>query len=163
MPDPELPIAASQRVISVTLTASSEEVLNARWHDQPLDLQSLKFDQASRECVFLVLERTGNDSSRSMGFVQRSQLQWCRVTANNITNVQVSGAKGEVELYMVEVQTTPNRLAIKCVNGMVELFGHGIIVTIEEDSSKASDETQVTFTTPLGSLSWRKKQTRPES
>ena len=147
----------------MTLTASSAETLNARWHDQPLDIESLKFDQAKRECVFYVLEGGENDSNQVKSLVRVTPLQRCRVTVRNITGIHLSGAEGEVELYIVEVRTTPNRLSIKCVNGLLELSGHDILLNLEEDPLGASGETQVALVTPVGNLSWRKKQTGPKS
>lgn len=143
---------------SIILTASSGKTLSGRWHDQPLDLEGLRFDKAKGECVLFVLERRESDGPPSKRFVQEDGLQRCRVTAKNITDVQIAGAQGEVELYIVEVKTTPSRLSFKCVNGVLDLFGENIEVVTEEDPAGAGGEARVTLTTPLGNISWRKKR-----
>jgi len=151
------------RVISMSLTATTASALNARWHDQPLDLESLRFDKAKAECVFLVLERRGSGSMKAGGFVRENLLRSCRVTTTNVTDVHVSGAKGEVELYIVEVKTAPSRLSIKCVNGVLEVSGQDLAVTIEEEPPHNSKEIEVRLAAPIGQISWRKKPKSPES
>jgi hypothetical protein len=147
--------------MTAKLTPSVGEMLNARWHDRSLDLQTLKFDEANRECSFLVLELC-QESAAEGKLLQKRRLCRRHVTVKNVTSVQISGAEGEVELYIENVRATPGRFWIKCVNGVVELLGQGLELSMEETRANASQEAEVRLATPIGEVSWQKKETKPK-
>jgi hypothetical protein len=139
------------------LTTSSKEALDARWHDQRLDLRGLKFDDNKRECVFYVLEKHEGGSAKAKGLLQKTSLQRCRVIVGNATSMRASEASGEVELYIEAVETSPSRLAIKCVNGTLEWLGQALEVTIETENLEG---TEVSVALPFVEVSWRQKGRR---
>jgi hypothetical protein len=122
-----------------------------------MDLESLKFSKAKRECVFLILEQSQN-ASGSTTLLQKRRLQSSAVTVRNVAGVRISGAQGEVELYIEDVRTTQSCLCMKCINGVVELCGEDLEVCIEEVTAGASGDVEVRLATPIGDISWRKKQ-----
>lgn len=143
------------------LTAEAAVELTARWHDQTLDLESLNFDDVKKECVFTVIKQKPNDASSESPLLQTKPLQHCRVRIRNVTCVQTHDAEGEVELYINEVETSPSGLRVKAVNGTLEVFGDNLEVSL--DVSDAAGETEIKLATPLGDVSWRRKQTKPPS
>lgn len=143
------------------LTTKLGVELTARWHDQTLDLESLNFDSAKKECVFTVTEQKQVDSADVKSLLQKKPLQRCRVTIRNVTSVRTHDAEGEVELYINEVETSQTSLRVKGVNGALEVFGDNLEVSL--DISDIAGETEVKLATPLGDVSWRQKQTKPLS
>ncbi len=143
------------------LTAQAGLELTARWHDQTLDLESLAFDEAKRECTFTVTEAKQDPAPLAKSGVQRNTLQRCRVTVKNVTRVDVVDAKGEVELYVNEVEASPTSLRLKCVNGILDLTGEAMETNLDVEDTRGA--TEVNLATPLGDVSWRRKHTKPES
>lgn len=144
------------------LKTEAGATLTERWHDQTLDLESLKFTEANRECVFTVLEQKPDPSAETKAGLRRKPLQRCRVTVKNVTRVQVLDAEGEVELYINEVEASPTNVRVKCVNGTLELQGQDLEVALDAASDPAG-ETEISLTTPIGDISWRRKQTKAQS
>lgn len=143
------------------LTAEAAVELTARWHDQTLDLESLNFDDVKKECVFTVTEQKPDDASSGSPLFQTKPLQHCRVRIRNVTRVQAHDAEGEVELYINEVETSPSSLRVKAANGTLEVLGDNLEISL--DTFDAAGETEVKLATPLGDVSWRRKQTKPPS
>ena len=143
------------------LTTESAHELTGRWHDQTLDLEGLKFDEANEECVFSVLERKQDDASGVKALLRSKPLQHCRVAIKNVTRVQTHDAEGEVELYINEVETSPSSLRVTAMNGTLEVLGDNLEVSL--DATDAAGETEVSLSTPIGEISWRRKQTKPQS
>jgi|GEM_PF-2589814 len=143
------------------LTTESCHELTDRWHDQTLDLESLRFDEKHGECVFSVLERKKDDATREKALLRSKPLQHCRVRIKNVTRVQTHDAEGEVELYINEVETSPTSLRVTAMNGKLEVLGDSLEINI--DALDAAGETEVSLSTPIGEISWRRKQTKPQS
>ncbi|MCX7723302.1 MAG: hypothetical protein N2379_09645 [Verrucomicrobiae bacterium] len=100
-------------------------MLTDRWHDHVLELGSVNFDENSGRCVFTVVERSERGAAGSNVFFQKKALQRCRVTVNNVEQVRFWGAKGEAELYINVVETTPSILRV--VGGTVRLNCKAIV------------------------------------
>src|ERR1700720_1616453 len=98
------------------VTSSRSEELTARWHDQTLEIEALEFNEAKGQCLFFILEQSQSLSAAKL-LLQERRLQRSKVIVKNVTAVRISGAKGEIELYIEEVITCPNLLCIKCING----------------------------------------------
>jgi hypothetical protein len=150
---------SGQQKMTFTPTADTALELTGRWHDQTLDLESLKFDESKRQCSFTVTEQKQDDSA-SRKLLQRKALQRCIVTLRNVACVQVLDAEGEVELYINEVEISPTFLRVKCVNGKVELTGENLEISLDAAPSK---ETEVSLATPIGDITWRRKQNKAQS
>jgi hypothetical protein len=146
------------------VTPSTGEVLTGRWHDQALDLESLRFNRKNGEATFLVLEESGR-APATKGLMQQRQLQRSCVVIRNVTAVEVSGAEGEVELYVEAVSATPTCFLIRALNGIVNFLGVAMELSIEEDTRGYADtgETEVRLATPIGDISWRKARRKPNS
>lgn len=148
--------------MTLRLTAEAARELTRRWHDQTLDVEELRFDKAKGECVFSVTEPIECDHAVSPCFLQQKVLRRCTVTVSNVSNVQILDAEGEVELYVNEVESGPDRLVVKCVNGTVELRGGEMEMRLEPEVVARGDtgQKQVTLATPVGDLSWRRRHTK---
>jgi hypothetical protein len=142
------------------LTTESGAALTERWHDQALDLDSLTFDKPGRRCVFIVTEAKPEQSEK-VKLLQNKQLQHCRVTIKNVARVQVLDAEGEAELYIDEVETSPTSLRVTAMNGTLEVLGDSLEVSL--NATNAVGQTEVSFSTPIGEISWRRKQPKPPS
>jgi hypothetical protein len=97
------------------------------------------------------------DKSEKVALLQSKQLQRCRVTIKNVARVQVLDAEGEVELYINEIEASPTFMRVKCVNGVLEIFGEAMESNLEVEAAETDAETEVNMTTPLGGVSWRRK------
>lgn len=138
------------------LTPSASQTLNSRWHDQTLDLESLRFDKRKSECTFLILLRREDGSVGTTSLLQERQLQPHRVTIRNATAVQLVGTEGEAELYVETTEASLTRIVIRCVNGTIELIGQDMEVS-EECLPGSSAGSEVILATPLGDISWHRK------
>jgi hypothetical protein len=138
------------------LTTKMGAELTERWHDQTLDLESLRSNEADSECMFTVLEQKPDASAKKRPLLKRQPLQRCNVTVKNVTSVRLLDAEGEVELFINEVKANPGGLRVECVNGTLDVLGENLEISLAEDRSE-SGETEVAIGTPLGSLTWRAK------
>ncbi len=148
--------------MTLKLTTEANAMLTERWHDQTLDLESLKFIEADREAAFIVLEQEPGAPAHAKAVLRRRSLQQCCVTVKNVTRVQVLDAKGEVELYINEVEASPTSLRLKCVNGTLELVGEGLELSFHTIQSDTTGETEITIATPIGDISWRRRHPKAQ-
>jgi len=77
--------------------------------------------------------------------------------------MQVLDAEGEVELYINEVEACSTSLRLKCVNGTLELLGEDLEIELDEARTEETGQTQVSLATPIGEISWRRKQNKARS
>jgi len=144
------------------LTTETALELTERWHDQTLDLESLKSNKADRQCTFTVLEKKPDASAERQPLLKRHPLQRCHVTVKNVTGVRLLDAEGEVELYINEVKAAPESLRVECVHGTLDVLGENLEISLDVDRSETG-ATEVTVSTPLGSFSWRAKEPKTKS
>lgn len=149
----------------ITLTGSSSETLNERWHDQSLDVESIKFERSRGDCSFSVCEtdeenRTALCAVGRLGLF-RIPLRRCLVGVNNVSAIELRDAEGQAELYVEHIETASGKCRIRCTNGTFELTGQNLVMSLEcipLTPDELAEERRLSLL--VTEISWRRRLKR---
>jgi hypothetical protein len=119
----------------VTTFDTEIKALNDRWHDQSLNLKTIKFDESKGRLNFEISVEEVRPEVLFNVFIivlKKIQLKKCVVKLKNVIAYSVNAEKGESEIFCNEIQRAGEKIVIKGDNGTLFIKGNNIDFQCDE-------------------------------